>query len=263
MSLLRLDIDERQAVLHSEGAVCASTQELVESAAFARVVGPLRRPSGGPQSARRWTSSGLRDRDQLLDLLRLLANNPIERVAGPWCGPGDLIAQPRPPARVRRRPLRLLAALGPLPRGARRHAAAARRQAPVARLQPGGRVAGAPRARPVPRRRGEHHGRPAARVPPGRRRRRGGRVRGAAQVAGPGSLPRAAGRHPLRAAAAHVPAAAAGSAHQHPHRRLQRGRAEPAGRPDARARAVAVLPGARGPSRGLRLLPPALRRAWA
>ena len=31
MSLLRLDIDDRQVVMHTEGAVCASTQELVES----------------------------------------------------------------------------------------------------------------------------------------------------------------------------------------------------------------------------------------
>src|SRR5665647_2978899 len=38
MSLLRLDVDDRQVVMHSAGAVCASTQELVESAAFARVL---------------------------------------------------------------------------------------------------------------------------------------------------------------------------------------------------------------------------------
>ncbi len=92
MSLLRLDIDARQAVMHSEGAVCASTQELVESSAFARVLGlyvdhlEVHNPSTVDEL-------GLADRDQLMDLLRLLANNPIERVAGPWCGPGDLIAQ--------------------------------------------------------------------------------------------------------------------------------------------------------------------------
>ena len=39
MSLLRLDVDDRQAVMYSEGAVCASTQELVESDTFARVLG--------------------------------------------------------------------------------------------------------------------------------------------------------------------------------------------------------------------------------
>ena len=39
MSLLRLDVDDRQVVMHTAGAVCASTQELVESTAFARVLG--------------------------------------------------------------------------------------------------------------------------------------------------------------------------------------------------------------------------------
>ena len=39
MSLQRLDLDDRQAVMYSEGSVCASTQELVESATFARVLG--------------------------------------------------------------------------------------------------------------------------------------------------------------------------------------------------------------------------------
>ena len=39
MSLQRLDVDDRQAVMYSEGSVCASTQELVESATFARVLG--------------------------------------------------------------------------------------------------------------------------------------------------------------------------------------------------------------------------------
>ena len=38
MPVLRVDVDERQIVLHTEGALCATTQELVESEAFARVV---------------------------------------------------------------------------------------------------------------------------------------------------------------------------------------------------------------------------------
>jgi hypothetical protein len=38
MSLQRLDLDDRQAVMYSEGSVCASTQELVESSTFARVL---------------------------------------------------------------------------------------------------------------------------------------------------------------------------------------------------------------------------------
>jgi hypothetical protein len=92
VSLLRLDIDARQAVLHSEGAVCASTQELVESSAFAHVLGLYvdHLEVHNPQAL---ADLGLADREQLLDLLRLLANNPIERVAGAWSGPGDLIAQ--------------------------------------------------------------------------------------------------------------------------------------------------------------------------
>jgi len=38
MSLLRLDIDDRQVVMHTEGSVSTSTQELVECASFARVL---------------------------------------------------------------------------------------------------------------------------------------------------------------------------------------------------------------------------------
>ena len=88
MSLLRLDVDDRQVVMHTEGAVCASTQELVESASFARVVGLYvdHLESAQPGSARR---AGPRrgTRTPLLDLLRLLANNPLERVARTWAGP--------------------------------------------------------------------------------------------------------------------------------------------------------------------------------
>jgi hypothetical protein len=91
VSLLRLDIDDRQAVMHSEGAVCANTQELVESAAFARVL-QLYIDHLEVHNPRALEDLGLGDREQLLDLLRLLANNPLERVAGPWCGPGDLTA---------------------------------------------------------------------------------------------------------------------------------------------------------------------------
>ncbi len=91
MSLLRLDIDARQAVMHSEGSVCARTQELVESEAFARVLG-LYVDHCESHNPLLLQDLGLTGREQLLDLLRLLANNPIERVAGPWSGPGDFIA---------------------------------------------------------------------------------------------------------------------------------------------------------------------------
>ena len=91
MSLLRLDIDDRQVVMHTEGAVCTSTQELVESAGFARVldlcVDHLERHN--PAAL---TELGLPERAAVLDLIRLLANNPLELVARTWAGPGDLLA---------------------------------------------------------------------------------------------------------------------------------------------------------------------------
>ena len=91
MSLLRLDIDGRQVVMHTEGAVCASTQELAESASLARVVGLYvdHLESHDPAAL---AALGLPGRDALLDLLRLLANNPLERVARTWAGPDDLLA---------------------------------------------------------------------------------------------------------------------------------------------------------------------------
>ena len=124
----------------------------------------------------------------------------------------------RAAARVRRGPVRLLAALGPVPRRARRGGAGAGRQAPAARLHGGRRGARPAGARHLPRRRREHHRQAAARAAPGRGRRRGRRVRRAPQVAGAGSLPRAAHRHPLRPRPAPVPAAAARPADEHAHR---------------------------------------------
>ena len=72
-------------------------------------------------------------RERLLDLLRLLANNPLERVAHAESAYRDLAGAARAAARVRRRSLRLLAPLGPLPRGERRDAAGPRGQAAAAR----------------------------------------------------------------------------------------------------------------------------------
>ncbi|HZL65596.1 MAG TPA: hypothetical protein VFD50_11725 [Thermoleophilia bacterium] len=92
MSLLRLDIDDRQAVMHSGGAVCATTQELVDSDSFARVldlyVDRLEAHNSGTLA-----ELGLPDRSRLLDLLRLLANNPLERVSPATGAPGDLLAR--------------------------------------------------------------------------------------------------------------------------------------------------------------------------
>ena len=92
MSLLRLDIDDRQAVMHSAGAVCATTQELVESDSFARVLGLYvdRLEAHNPGTL---AELGLPDRARLLDLLRLLANNPLERVSLATGAPGDLLAR--------------------------------------------------------------------------------------------------------------------------------------------------------------------------
>ncbi|MCX6372349.1 MAG: phosphoenolpyruvate carboxykinase [Actinobacteria bacterium] len=91
MSLLRLDIDDRQVVMHTEGAVCASTQELVESDSFARILHLYvdHLESHNPVAL---AELGLSGRNETLDLLRLLANNPLERVSRTWAGPGDLLA---------------------------------------------------------------------------------------------------------------------------------------------------------------------------
>ncbi len=107
MSVQRLDVDQRQVVLHSHGAVCANTQELVESGAFARVLDlyidhleahnplaldELGLPGGAAAGAGTGGAAEADRRAHLLDLLRLLANNPIERVARTWTG-GDLLAR--------------------------------------------------------------------------------------------------------------------------------------------------------------------------
>ena len=85
MPLLRLDEDPGQLVLHAQGAVCTSTREVVESKAFERLVAlylahlaahdaPLLDALGidGERPAAGAT---------LVDLLRLLAHNPLERIA--------------------------------------------------------------------------------------------------------------------------------------------------------------------------------------
>jgi hypothetical protein len=86
MSLLRLDIDEEQIVLHTERTICSTTQELVESTAFARVV-DMYLDTLAVQNSALLTDLGVDPADfgrraRLLDHLRLLANNPIERLAG-------------------------------------------------------------------------------------------------------------------------------------------------------------------------------------
>ena len=93
MPVLRLDIDERQIVLHTDGTLCETTQELVESDAFARVVG-LYVDHLEAHNPRLLDELGLagRRRRQLLELLRLLANNPLDRVGRGYAGEDDLPA---------------------------------------------------------------------------------------------------------------------------------------------------------------------------
>ena len=86
MAQQRLDIDERQAVLHTDGGLCRTTQELAESEAFARVMGLYvdRLEAHDPEAP---AGLGLEAqpgerRAQLLDLLRLLANHPCQRCVG-------------------------------------------------------------------------------------------------------------------------------------------------------------------------------------
>ena len=92
MSLLRLDVDDRQVLMHTEGGVCASAQELVESASFARVL-ELYIDHVEVHNPDALEELGLPGRAQLLDLIRLLANNPLERIARTWAGSGDLLVR--------------------------------------------------------------------------------------------------------------------------------------------------------------------------
>jgi hypothetical protein len=94
MPVLRVDVDERQIVLHSEGALCATTQELVESDAFARVLElyVARLEARDPRALDDLGLGGERRVAQLLELLRLLANNPLDRIARASAAQADLPA---------------------------------------------------------------------------------------------------------------------------------------------------------------------------
>jgi hypothetical protein len=82
--LLRLDEDPGQLVLHSQGAVCSSTREVVESEPFERVVGlylaHLAEHDGPLLEALDRDSGDTAARASFVDLLRLLAHNPLERI---------------------------------------------------------------------------------------------------------------------------------------------------------------------------------------
>jgi hypothetical protein len=94
MPVLRVDVDERQIVLHTEGALCATTQELVESEAFARVLELYVTHLEGhnPEALDALGLGSGPPGARLLELLRLLANNPLDRIAGASAGPADLPA---------------------------------------------------------------------------------------------------------------------------------------------------------------------------
>ena len=123
MSLQRLELDERQAVMYSDGSVCASTQELVESAAFGRVLhlyidrleaqnpavleelgmgasgeSPTASVGGavnGPVTPGRGEIEDPR-RERLLETIRMLANNPLERVSFTAGAPPGLLVRRGP-----------------------------------------------------------------------------------------------------------------------------------------------------------------------
>ena len=85
MPLLRLDEDPGQLVLHAQGVVCTSTREVVESEAFARLVALYLAHLAG-HDAPLLDSLDIDGGDAaacaaLVDLLRLLAHNPLERIA--------------------------------------------------------------------------------------------------------------------------------------------------------------------------------------
>ena len=87
MPVTRLDRERGQVVMHTGGPICATTQEVAESGAFAEVVGAYLeqlRVHRSPLLARLGSGAGEVDDARLIDLLRVLANNPLERVALSW-----------------------------------------------------------------------------------------------------------------------------------------------------------------------------------
>jgi len=88
-----IDREADQILIHTDGTTCSTTQELVESEAFAQVVrayvaslrthrSPLL-PRLGIAGIEQPGKAGAAGLGALIELIRLLANNPYERVAGP------------------------------------------------------------------------------------------------------------------------------------------------------------------------------------
>ena len=87
MSLLRLDVDDRQVVMHTAGAVCASTQELVESESVRARPRALRHLDHDP---------GAHDLGwPLAELRRRAAGRPATRAARPAPPAGQQPARAR------------------------------------------------------------------------------------------------------------------------------------------------------------------------
>jgi energy-coupling factor transporter ATP-binding protein EcfA2 len=96
MPVIRLDRERGQVVMHTSGPICVTTQEVAESQAFAEILAAYARGLEAHHSPL-LDSLGydLTDDAQLAaltDQLRVLANNPLDRVAGATSGPTGLAA---------------------------------------------------------------------------------------------------------------------------------------------------------------------------
>ena len=96
MPVTRLDRERSQVVMHTSGPICATTQEVAESEAFAQIVAAYaRRLVAHSSPLLEGLEHDLSDGAQLAaftDQLRVLANNPLDRVAGAAAGPARLAA---------------------------------------------------------------------------------------------------------------------------------------------------------------------------
>ena len=85
MPVTRVDREQRQVVMHTAGPMCATTQEVAESEAFAEVVAAYVHALAAHHSPLlEGLGYDLGQKAQLaafIDLLRVLANNPLARVA--------------------------------------------------------------------------------------------------------------------------------------------------------------------------------------
>ena len=96
MPVTRLDRERGQVVMHTSGAICTTTQEVAESQAFAEILAAYTRGLVAHHSPLlHGLGYDLTDAAQLAaftDQLRVLANNPLDRVAGATSGPAGLAA---------------------------------------------------------------------------------------------------------------------------------------------------------------------------